>query len=132
MPLAGLAILVLPHPPLTRDAGFVVRQPVDGSEVGDRARVSWTAVRGATRYALVVDAAAPAPGRVATAGERVLLVAGQEAWLTLGPASKGSPSSRRFHTVSVVPLDSDGRRIGEDVATVHLRGRSRPDVVRSA
>ena len=47
-----------------------------------------------------------------------------QAWLTLGPASKGSPSSRRFHTVSVVPLDSDGRRIGEDVATVHLRGRS--------
>lgn len=124
MPLAGVAVLAVPHPPLTRDAGFVVRQPSDGADVQERARVSWTAARGAARYALVVDAAPPAPGRAAVAGPHVLLVEGREAWLALGPATKGSPSSRGFHTVTVVPLDASGRRIGEDVATVHLRGRT--------
>lgn len=121
VPLAGIVLLAVPHPPLTRHTGFAVRAPADGSATARQAVVRWSAAPGAARYAVVVDAAPPAPGATATASAHVVLVDGRQVALSLGDATKGSPSSRGFHTLLVVPLDSGDRRLGEDVAVVHLR-----------
>lgn len=121
-PVAAAALLLSPHAPLTRAAGFEVTSPADGADEARQTVVRWSAAPGAVRYAVVVDDAPPAPGAAAAPGERLVVVDGREVSVSLGAATSGSPSSRGFHTVVVVPLDGSGRRLGEDVAVVHLRG----------
>ena len=121
VPLAGVLVLAVPHPPLTRSASFRVTSPADGT--AGATAIAWTAAPGASRYAVVVDAALPAPGARPEESARVLVVEGRAAQLSLGPARTGSPSVRDWHTVLVVPLDGAGRRLGEDVAVVHLKDR---------
>ena len=70
------------------------------------------------------DARVPGPGQLVTPGDHVLTLTGQALRLTLGPLTGGSPSARHQHTVVVVPLDSAGRRRGEQVALVHVRDAS--------
>jgi hypothetical protein len=122
--VAGTAVAAVAGPdvPLSDDASFAVTAPADGAAVGDGFRLAWTSA-GTDRYAVVVDDAVPAPGSRVEAGERVLLLTGTSLRLTLGDATTGSPSARAAHSITVVPLDAAGRRSGEDVAVVHVRGR---------
>ena len=108
---------------LTADREHRVLTPADGELVGDGFRLAWTPAEGAASYAVVVDGRLPRPGSVVRAGSTTLLLEQTALTLTLGPRHGGSPSARRFHAVSVVPLDGDGRRIGERVALVHVRTR---------
>lgn len=108
---------------LTADREFRVLTPADGDLVGDGFAVSWTPADGAASYAVVVDGRLARPGSVVRPGPTTLLLEERALSLTLGPREGGSPSARRFHTVSVLPLDEDGRRIGEQVALVHVRTR---------
>ena len=123
--VAGVVAVAWGDPGLRRDRGFAVVSPRDGAEVGDGFQLTWApgAVAAPGGYAVVVDEALPAPGRRLAAGPRTLLLPGTSLQLHLGPASSGSPSARRFHTVQVVRLDDAGRRLGEDVAVVHVRTR---------
>lgn len=118
----GVAALVGPDVPLTRDRSFAVTAPGDGAEVGGAFTLRWTG-SGAAQYAVVVDAVPPAVGRRVEPGDRVLVLAGTSLRLSLGDATSGSPSARRHHRLTVVPLDGAGRRSGEAVATVSVRGR---------
>lgn len=105
------------------DRQFRVLTPADGELVGDGFRVAWTPVDGAASYAVVVDGELARPGEVVQPGPTTLLLDERALSLTLGPRKGGSPSARRFHAVSVLPLDDDGRRIGEHVAGIHVRTR---------
>ena len=105
---------------LLRDRGLRVLAPADGARVGEGFLLRWSgAAEG--RYAVVVDAAVPRPGAGARAGDHLVLVTGTSVRLTLGPRHEGSPSARRHHEVAVVPLDHQGRRVGEAVAVVRVR-----------
>lgn len=110
---------------LRRDRGFAVVSPRDGAEVGPGFVLTWAPGSQAAPggYAVVVDEALPVPGEPVKSGPRALLLAGTSLRLSLGPATTGSPSARRVHTVQVVRLDAAGRRLGEDVALVHVRTR---------
>ena len=111
-------------PALTESGATRILSPDSGAEVGRDFLLSWTGPRSAA-YAVVIDQALPAPGAVATAGSNVILVRDATAVrLTLGPRKGGSPSARRHHTVVVVPLDADGRRVGERSAVVQVRSRA--------
>lgn len=116
----GVAAVLGPDVPLTRDRSFVVTAPSDGAEVGDGFVLSWSGT-GAPQYAVVVDVTPPAVGRSVVAGERVLVLSGTSLRLSLGDAHSGSPSARRHHRLTVVPLDAAGRRVSEAVATVSVR-----------
>ena len=107
--------------PLRTDEAFVVASPRDGAVVGDGALFSWGASAGASAYAVIVDGSLPRPGQVVSPTARVVMVTATSVRLTLGRAKTGSPSSRGFHTVTVLPLDGGGRRIGRDAAVVHVR-----------
>lgn len=119
---AGTLALAAGGPELTRDRALRVLTPQDGSDVGADFLLSWSAGR-PSRFAVVIDAALPAPGALVKPGENVLTLDGTALRLTLGPRSGGSPSARRHHEVVVVPLDQDGRRIGEQTAVVRVRTR---------
>ena len=110
---------------LRRDRGFAVVSPRDGAEVEPGFVLTWAPGSQAAPggYAVVVDKSLPAPGDPVESGPRALLLRGTSLRLSLGPASTGSPSARRFHTVQVVRLDAGGRRLGEDIALVHVRTR---------
>ena len=103
-----------------RDGGLRVVAPQDGARVGEGFLLRWTG-EDQGRYAVVVDAAVPRPGEVATPGDHVVLVTGTSVRLTLGPRHTGSPSARHHHDVVVVPLDAQGRRDGEAAAVVRVR-----------
>ena len=123
--VAAVATVAWGDTALRRDRGFAVVTPRDGAEVGAGFLVSWAPGSDPAPggYAVVVDEALPAPGHRLEPGPRTLLLTGTALRLHLGPASSGSPSARRFHTVQVVRLDDAGRRLGEDVAVVHVRTR---------
>jgi hypothetical protein len=119
----GVAAATADAPALTRDRDFAVTAPADGDRVASPFVLSWApgdrpAPGG---YAVVVDAPAPAPGRIVRPGPRTLLLKATSLQLGLGEATKGSPSARRFHVISVLKLDAAGRRTGEDAAVVHVR-----------
>lgn len=116
----GVAAVLGPDVPLTRDRSFAVTSPSDGAEVTDGFTLSWSST-GAPQYAVVVDVTPPPVGRPLVAGERVILLAGTSLRLSLGAATSGSPSARRHHRLTVVPLDEAGRRSSETVATVSVR-----------
>jgi hypothetical protein len=63
-------------------------------------------------------------GDVVPPAKTVVTVPGEAVRLTLGRRSGGSPSARDQHVLAVVPLDAAGRRVGEQVAVVHVRSRS--------
>lgn len=105
---------------LVRDEGFRVLTPRDGARVGHGFLLSWTGSADG-RYAVVVDAAVPAPGRPVTAGDHVLTVTGPALRLSLGDRHQGSPSARDHHELVVVRLDDQGRRAGEATAVVRVR-----------
>ena len=110
---------------LQRDRDFTVTAPVDGASVGPGFLLSWAAGRHAPAggFAVVVDEALPRPGEPARPGDHTMLLKDTALRLTLGPATTGSPSARNTHVVQVIRLDSAGRRLGEDVAVVHVRSR---------
>ena len=109
-------------PALTERAPIRVLTPVSGATVEGQFLLSWTG-QPFPSYAVVVDHHLPPPGAEVRAGKNVVLVEATAVQLTLGPKSGGSPSARNHHTVVVVPLDADGRRIGEQTAVVQLRTR---------
>ena len=117
----GTAVVTASGADLTRDTAFTVTAPLDGTRVSGPVTVAWTAARGASSYAVVVDRPLPHPGGRVSPGPQVLVLTGRQLSLELGAARSGSPSARTANTVSVLPLDSDGRRAGEDVAVVHVR-----------
>ena len=119
----GLVLWAAGRPALAHDRSFRVLAPADGSTVGAGVTVAWTALPGASSYALVVDVAPPRPGSVVQPGPHVMTMAQRSVAVTLGAASTGSPSVRDVHRLTVVPVDGDGRRLGEDVATVTVRAR---------
>lgn len=126
LPLAlvtGGVAVASPDVDLVRNRAFEVVSPADGDRVGEDFLLSWTGSPTGT-YAVVVDARVPGPGQLVTPGDHVLTLTGQALRLTLGPLTGGSPSARHQHTVVVVPLDSAGRRRGEQVALVHVRDAS--------
>lgn len=116
----GTMALASGLPELKRDRALRVLTPQDGALVGADFLLSWQAGH-PSRFAVVVDAALPSPGSRVQAGKNVLTLEGTALRLTLGPRSGGSPSARRHHVVVVVPLDEDGRRIGEQAAVVRVR-----------
>lgn len=120
----GLALWGTGRPAMTHERSFRVLVPEDGSRVGSSVTVAWTARRGAASYALVVDVAPPRPGHPVRPGPHVMTLDGRSLALTLGPATTGSPSARAVHRLTVLPVDAAGRRLGEDVATVTVRGRA--------
>jgi hypothetical protein len=122
--VAAVTGLAVSGTPLRRDRDFTVSTPRDGAAIGSDALFTWAPTRGATTYAVVVDAGLPAQGQVVSPSERVMTVSGTSVRLTLGRARTGSPSSRGFHTVTVLPLDEQGRRLGRDAAVVHVRNAS--------
>lgn len=119
----GLAASAATSPAFTRDRDFAVTLPADGSSVRNPFLLAWApgARPAAGGYAVVIDAATPPPGGVVRAGPRTVLVRDSALQLTLGAATTGSPSARGVHVISVVRLDEQGRRDGEDVAVVHVR-----------
>ncbi len=121
---AGLAAAASGDRALVRDRGFAVQEPVDGAEVGGQFRLRWARTDHAAGYAVVVDAVVPKAGAKVAAAAHVLILTDTSLRLAVGRTRSGSPSARGFHTVSVVPLDGSGRRLGEDVAVVHVRNRS--------
>jgi hypothetical protein len=121
-PAVGLAIA--DDVALSRDADLEVVLPRDGAEVRPGFVLSWSPGRHRGSFAVVVDAALPRPGERVTPGPAVLVTSETALRLDLGPRVGGSPSARRHHEIVVVPLDDDGRRLGESIAVVHVRGRS--------
>ena len=123
--VAGAAGMVVAEgvPALTESPKVRVLTPSSGAEVGEQFLLSWTG-SGFPSYAVVVDQALPRPGASARPGRNVVVVEANAVRLTLGPRSGGSPSARRHHTVVVVPLDEDGRRVGEQAAVVQVRSRA--------
>lgn len=121
--LVGAVLYAVQGPDLTVDTRFRITTPSDGAAVDEAMTIGWTSARGATGYAVVVDHALPEPGAVVVPGPHVITLSGRQLALRLGPASSGSPSARRVHTVTVVPVDDRGRRSGEHVARVRVRTR---------
>jgi hypothetical protein len=121
--LLGAALYAWQQPSLTTDTGFRITAPSDSGTVRQDLVLAWTKARGASSYAVVVDVALPEPGAVAVPGDRVVTLPGRLLALHLGRATTGSPSARAMHTLTVVPLDAAGRRVGEDVASVRVRTR---------
>lgn len=109
---------------LTRDPGLTVLLPRDGAEVGAGFVLSWDPGAHRGGFAVVVDSSLPAPGRAVEPGPSVLLTSSTALRMELGARVGGSPSARHHHAIVVVPVDADGRRVGEDVAVVHVRGGS--------
>ena len=122
--VGSTAAFVAADPPLTRDTGFAVVAPADGSAVGPNFLLRWAPKGSRTSYAVVVDHGVPAPGSMVQPGSRTLTVTGTALRLSLGRAKTGSPSARAFHTVTIVALDDAGRRDGHDAAVVHVRNRA--------
>jgi hypothetical protein len=120
--VGGALVASADVPRLTEDTGFRVLTPHDGDRVGRDFLLSWTG-GGTDSFAVVVDDALPRPGDVVAAGKNVVTVPGDAVRLTLGARSGGSPSARDQHVLVVVPLDAQGRRIGEQTAVVHVRSR---------
>ena len=118
---SGSAALAASGAPMQREKSFVVSAPRDGALIHADALFSWVPVRDAASYAVLVDASIPSEGAVVMASDRVVTVATTSVRLTLGPATSGSPSARDFHSVVVLPLDDQGRRLGRAAAVVHVR-----------
>ena len=122
---AGAAVGLSGPASLVRDRRFAVTTPLDGASVGDGFLLAWAAGRHAPAggYAVVVDQPLPRPGERARPGDHTMMLSATALRLTLGPATTGSPSARNVHVVQVIRLDRSGRRLGEDVAVVHVRSR---------
>lgn len=119
--LLATALWITQDPQLTVDRSFRVTSPEARPTSGRVIDLAWTASRGAVSYAVVVDQAPPPPGAVVRPGPRVLTLTGRTLRLELGPATSGSPSARDVHQLVVLPLDGEGRRTGEDVASLRVR-----------
>ena len=118
----GIAAVAADHPRLTRDRGLAVLVPRDGARVDDGFLLAWTAgAHKSLEFAVIVDATPPAPREAVVPGPATMLVRGTALRLTLGPRHGGSPSTRGWHEISIVPVDANGYRVGEDVTVVHLR-----------
>jgi hypothetical protein len=109
-------------PALTDRAALRILTPVSGTEADGQFLLSWTGDPYPS-YAVVVDHHLPEPGAAVPPGKNVVLVKATAVLLKLGPKSGGSPSARHHHTVVVVPLDAEGRRVGEQTAVVQVRSR---------
>lgn len=121
--LSGVTAMALSDQTLTRDRGFGIRVPGDGARIESGTLFSWTSQQNSSTYAVLVDATIPRPGAFVAPTDRILTVTGTSVRLTLGRAKTGSPSARGFHTVTVLPLDGQGRRLGSSAAVVHVRER---------
>lgn len=107
---------------VTRDRSFAFTSPADGASVPANFVLSWHRLDGQTRYAILIDETPPPPGTVITSTPTRLIANGITALgLSLAPRQGGSPSLRHWHTVTIVPLNAQGRRVGEQSATVHVR-----------
>jgi hypothetical protein len=116
--LLGAGLYAAQGPDLTSATSFRVTSAEGPGRLVD---LAWTAAPGAASYAVVVDQAPPRPGSLVRPGPRILTLAGRSLRVELGPASTGSPSARTVHQVAILPLDGDGRRMGEDVAWLRVR-----------
>ena len=119
--LLGGLLYAWHQPSLATDTAFRIVAPDDSGTVRPDLVVAWAAAHRAASYAVVVDAALPEPGEMVEPGARVMTLPGRQIALRLGRATTGSPSARAMHTITVVPLDGRGRRLGEDVASVRVR-----------
>lgn len=107
---------------LRRDTVFEVLSPVDGAQVTADFELVWRPGLHTGSFAVVVDGAPPAAGERAVPGPAAVLTDGTRLALTLMPRTGGSPSARHWHEIVIVPVDDEGRRVGEQQAIVHVRG----------
>jgi len=118
----GLAAVAADHPRLRRDSGLSVLVPHDGSRVHDNFLLAWSGGgHRSLEFAVIVDAQPPRPRYIVVPGPATILVRGTALRLSLGPRTGGSPSTKHWHEISIVPVDANGYRVGEDVTVVHVR-----------
>jgi hypothetical protein len=111
------------HHDLIGDPGLRVTSPADGALVGQGFALRWDVGSHPGSFAVLVDGVPPRPGHVVEPGASTVISPYAQLRVTLGARTGGSPDADRAHEITIVPVDSHDRRIGEDVAVVHVRTR---------
>ncbi len=104
--------------PLTRDQGFRLQRPVEGSIHGLPLRMEWSPTGGADAYAVYLDQTPPPAGQRVEEASGVFLVQGTQFELDRLPGT-GSGAVRE-HQLVVVPVSAGGTRVGEDALTASV------------
>lgn len=106
---------------LRRDAGLTVLSPADGARVTNPFVLAWRPQHGVSAYAILIDHNPPRTSKALAAGPSTVIVRGMTMTpLSISDRERSSPSLRRFHVITIVPLDAAGHRRGEDIASVHV------------
>lgn len=102
---------------------FDIVAPPDRAEVELPVRVAWEPDGRAHRYAVVVDRPAMPPGETVDwfGSDAAGVVETDATEIVLGRSLSASSSRSARHSVVVVALDRDGRRIDETAAHVSFR-----------
>jgi len=104
---------------LQRDSSFGVVTPSDGSTVSGMFVVAWQPGH-YRNFAVTLSDRLPAAGERVRPDATTVVTRLTALRLRIQPRGGGSPNARNWHRIVVVPLDSAGRRLGEQLLSINV------------